>query len=332
MIKFLSLLLLSLSVARADVYINKQPLDITNIGLVGSTGSGAMNINIKAKSLTDATGGNPVQIGFKSGSSTAVSYVKRILKNFSSITIPSGASIGHADGMNQYVWVYALDNAGTIEPAISGVVPFPDNSFQSTVAISSGSSSGSVLYSASARTNVAIRLIGRFLINEPTASAWTADPTETSIQPTPIFTATEPSSFSPSFTGLGTVTAIQIFQERVGKKLHLFGTANVGTTSGAVASLTIPSGLSIDTSTLTVGNTISNSGPLIGAYGQVGAADRAGYMTTATGTSKTLIYFGDRYATATVLVPGIANSIFGSSTQFSFDFYIPINGWSNFGP
>jgi hypothetical protein len=75
--------------------------------------------------------------------------------------------------------VIALNNAGTIELAvanIAGSVNFDETTLLTTTAISTGSTSASVVYSTTARTSVAFRVIGYIESTQATAGTWATAP------------------------------------------------------------------------------------------------------------------------------------------------------------
>lgn len=99
-----------------------------------------------------------------------------------------------------------------------------------------------------------------------------------------------------------------------------------GTTAGSLATMTIPDSLSIDTTKIIATNTTAGSGQLVGYVNQ----STAGHMhpiITATGTSTTLLYFGDGISSTTLVAAN--GNVMSSSTTSIFNIRIPISGWSN---
>lgn len=152
--------------------------DLANVGLSTSVGSSALTIAIKqADGSTDCSSGASACV-FSFGGTGAVdgSYQSVSLTSSSSLTIPSTATMGHVSATQHYIFVYAINNAGTVEPAVSTVVQ-DEAILHSTTALSTGSDSAGILYSTSARTNVRIRLIGRLSSTQTTAGTWNANVT-----------------------------------------------------------------------------------------------------------------------------------------------------------
>lgn len=151
----------------------------TNGSIAVSVAANACTIALKDKSGSNASGSSVVQIGFRNATAATGTYAYRSVTAALSITIPSGTTIGTANGITTPIYVYAIDNAGTVELAVSLSPSFDEGSIVTTTAISGGSSA-TTIYSTTARTGVAVRLIGRFIISEATAGTWASSPTEVS--------------------------------------------------------------------------------------------------------------------------------------------------------
>lgn len=148
---------------------------VSNLGLATSVGSNALTIALKDASGSDASASSPVKIGFRSATASTGTYSQRSVTGALSVVVSSGSTLGHSDGIAHPIYVYAIDNAGTVELAVS-TCPFPDNSIQSTTAEGGAGASDSnrVLYSTTARSNVAVRLIARLTSTQTTAGTWAA--------------------------------------------------------------------------------------------------------------------------------------------------------------
>lgn len=97
----------------------------------------------------------------------------------SALTIPSGATLGTTNAVLSSIIVIVLNNAGTLEYGVinlSGGNDLTETGVISTTAISAASSSASVFYSNSARTNVAYRVVGRIDSTQATAGTWATAP------------------------------------------------------------------------------------------------------------------------------------------------------------
>lgn len=176
------------------------PAYLQNIGLTSAVSAKALTVALKTKALADASATDPAQIAFRNATLTTGDYVVRSATAATSVVVPSGATLGFTTAQTGYLYVYVLDNAGTIELAISASNGFNTAAVQSTTAISTSADSGSVLYSTSARTDIAIRYIGRIKIATGTVPGeWDNEDTEITLSddfrgnsqgPTKVATAT----------------------------------------------------------------------------------------------------------------------------------------------
>lgn len=163
----------------------KESFGLRNFSFTTSVATSALTIAVKANSTgLDPTVANPVVIDFRSATTTAGAFTQVNLTSALSLVISNGSTLGMFNGISDYIYVYLLNNAGTPELAVSGE-RFGTGSLQSTTAEggAGAADSGTTLYSAVARTNVPVRLVGRILISEATAGAWTTNATELSVLP-----------------------------------------------------------------------------------------------------------------------------------------------------
>lgn len=156
--------------------------NIFNLGLTTSVSANAMTVALKqADGSTNASATNPVLISFRNAASATGGLTTVSVTGALSVVIPSGATLGQFSGANEFVWVYALNNAGTVELAVSGRIIADESAVITTTTIGAGSTSGTVLYSTTGRSSVPIRLIGRLKVNETTAGTWASNATEVSL-------------------------------------------------------------------------------------------------------------------------------------------------------
>lgn len=173
---------LSISTAKyANASITKTKLDasagssreICNATLATSVGSNALVISLKTKAGTDASSSDKVTLGFRSATATSGLYLQREVTGALSLTVSAGSTLGHTSGADEWIYVYAIDNAGTVELAVSSKL-FDEGTLVNTTAEGAGGAADSftVMYSATARTGVACRLLGRLKSNQATAGTW----------------------------------------------------------------------------------------------------------------------------------------------------------------
>lgn len=149
---------------------------IGNFGISTSVGASALTINAKqSDGSTDATGGNPIQVGMRNSTVTNGSYNSRQITSSLSVVVSSGATLGHTDGDDCPIFVYVIDNSGTLELAVSRSSAFRDGELVSTTAMSAASDDADTLYSTTSRSNVPVRLIAELISNQTTAGTWSSN-------------------------------------------------------------------------------------------------------------------------------------------------------------
>lgn len=161
-----------------------QAYEINNLGLSASVSANALTIALKqSDGSTNPSAGSPVKVGFRSATSATGSYSEVSATSATSIVVSSGSTLGQVSGQPQYIYVYALNNAGTIELAVSGSNVFDEGSVQTTTAEGGAGAADAknTLYSTTARSNVGIRLIGRIKSTQTTAGTWAASVSEISL-------------------------------------------------------------------------------------------------------------------------------------------------------
>lgn len=159
-----------------------------NIGLSASVSANILTIALKqSDGSTDPSATVPSKIGFRSSTATSGGYAIRSVTSALSLAITNGSTLGTVSGVPTYLYVYAVDNGGTIVLAVSGNNYFQDGSIRDTTAEGGAGAAddGFTLYAASTLSSKSIRLIGRILISEVTAGAWASSPTEVTVSPFP---------------------------------------------------------------------------------------------------------------------------------------------------
>lgn len=162
-------------------YHNRIQADlINNLSLAASVATSALTVALKTAAGADASATDPVKVAYRSATLTtgSVSLVKTTASL--SIVVPSTATLGHVSATSTPIYVYLLNNAGVNELALSTAY-FDETGLVSTTAISAAATSNSVMYSTTARSNVAFRNIGKLISNQTTAGTWAAVPTSINV-------------------------------------------------------------------------------------------------------------------------------------------------------
>ncbi len=184
-----------------------------------------------------------------------------------------------------------------------------------------------------ASNSTSYRLIFHVATTSANATGWTFKYDNVSVGPQAVLQGppiTDWAAYTPTFSaGFGTASAVSFFSRRVGDMLHVHGTFTTGTVAASVGSISLPTGLALDTAKLSIANTTANPGPLVGQFAQPGFADQAGTIVTATNTSTTVVYYGNEYHQSAMLTPVSISGVLGSSQVSSVNFQVPISGWSS---
>lgn len=149
--------------------------EISNLGLATSVGASALTIALKqADGTTDpSTGASAVKVGMRSSTLTSGLYNQRSATAATSLVISSGSTLGQISTLPARLFIYLIDNAGTLELAVSQKL-FPETQLISTTAEggAGAADSATVMYSTTARSSVPFRLIGILDNTQTTAGTW----------------------------------------------------------------------------------------------------------------------------------------------------------------
>lgn len=159
---------------------NSGPDSAFNYGLTASVGASALTIALKNASGSDASVGDPVTIAMRNATAATGSYNLRTVTGALSITVTSGATLGHFDATADNIYVYVIDNSGTLEIAVSSKL-YADQTIITTTAMSSSADARNIVYSTTARTSVPLHLIGTLVSTQTTAGTWAAGPSTISL-------------------------------------------------------------------------------------------------------------------------------------------------------
>lgn len=151
--------------------------EISNLGLATSVAGNALTIALKqSDGATDpGSGSSAVKVGMRSATATSGLYNQRSVTSALSLVVSSGSTLGQTSAKQARLFIYLIDNAGTLELAVSQSV-FYENSLVTTTAEGGvgGADSGVIMYSATQRTGVPFRLIGFLDNTQATAGTWSS--------------------------------------------------------------------------------------------------------------------------------------------------------------
>ena len=164
---------------------NNQVGAMHNIGLAASVAGNALTISLKNALGSNHSAVSPGFLGFRDTTLTVGQHT--IVSNTSakSLVLSSGSTLAQLSGNPAWFYVYIINNAGTWELAVSAVL-HDEGELVTTVAEGTGTATGAApMYSATARSNVAFRLISRlyFASGQASTGVYTAAPTSISMAP-----------------------------------------------------------------------------------------------------------------------------------------------------
>jgi hypothetical protein len=154
--------------------------------LTASVSANALTVAIKTKAGTDPSATDPVLVVFRNATITDGTYSVISVIAATSLTVSSGSTLGTVSAQAARLAIVLLNNAGTGELAInnlSGGVSLDETGVISTTAEggAGAADSSTVIYSTTARSNVAYRVVGIIDITEATAGTWASAPTKVSL-------------------------------------------------------------------------------------------------------------------------------------------------------
>jgi hypothetical protein len=153
-----------------------------NLSFVATVSSKALTIALKGEDGNAPSGSNIVSIKFRA---TPVTDGKPVVRNVISplsIVLSSGSTLGFTVALAGRIYIWAIDNAGTVELALSRAADvFCEENLVSTTAEggAGGADSATVMYSTTARASLACRCLG--YINITTGAVpgeWDNSPTK----------------------------------------------------------------------------------------------------------------------------------------------------------
>jgi hypothetical protein len=124
---------------------------------------------------------NPTTLDFRSAALTSGAVVSRLISSAISVTVSSGSTLGTVSATQSRIVVLALDNAGTVELAVVNIAGGNDLSETGVISTTAEGGAGaadsaSTIYSTTARSGVAYRVVGYVESTQATAGTWATAP------------------------------------------------------------------------------------------------------------------------------------------------------------
>lgn len=165
-----------------------SPLPIMNYSLTAAVAANELVITLRDGAGAAPTADSPVKIPFRHTTAATGTPVYRDVVSAINVLVSSGSTLGHTSGKDELIHVYAIDNTGTVELAVSSNRFIDESSLATTVADGGGGGADLLLtlYANNARTNVPIRYLGSVKVNEAAAGTWATAPSQISVAPVPF--------------------------------------------------------------------------------------------------------------------------------------------------
>lgn len=135
---------------------------------------------------------------------------------------------------------------------------------------------------------------------------------------------TNPQPYTPVVTGLGTITGVDVSYRQVGGFLEVTGRVTAGTPSATALYIGLPSGFSMPTRT-----TSQQVGIGTRSSGAANANKDIIILNGSFSTTQVGVSLRDTTAVIDPIVVQNGDTIFGSGNVFTFQFSVPILGWSS---
>jgi len=155
---------------------------IENLSISATVASNALTVAVKGNDGNNPSETNKVRIAFRKSTLTDGKYDIISLTSALSLVLSAGSSLGFEANEFGRIYVWAVNNAGTIKLGLSRSADiYPETDLQTTVAEggAGGADSASTLYSDAVYTSKAVRCIGYIEITTgATAGNWSSDPSK----------------------------------------------------------------------------------------------------------------------------------------------------------
>ncbi len=148
-----------------------QSYELTNLTLAGSIASNILTIALKTKDGGDPGVSDTVKIGFRNSTATTGTYAQVEVSSALSLELGATVSLEFLTATSNTFYIYALNNAGTVELFASAHAFWDEGRVQTTSTLGT---SNAVLYGDNVRTDKAIRLIGRMVATWTTGVGWSS--------------------------------------------------------------------------------------------------------------------------------------------------------------
>ena len=235
---------------------------------------------------------NPTVLDFRDSTLTSGAVNTRLVDSAISCVVPSTATLGTVNAVQNRLAVLAIDNAGTVELAVvnlAGGNSLDETGVITTTALSTASDSNNVIYSTTARTDVPYRVVGYVESTQATAGTWATAPSTIQGYGGLSFQHMNKILNGVSVTASGTsvdFTGIPSWVKRITVMLNQISTNGTSLVQVQLGAGSITTSGYLSSASTNGANSSSTTGLLIGGYtGAVDARNGILTITNITGNS-----------------------------------------------
>ena len=157
---------------------------VQNLTIATSRASNAETIALKTAAGADPTPGDPIRVAFRNATAGTGDFSVLEITAAASVVISSGSTLGAANATAFRVWLVGFNDAGTFRLGIikcaltDGIYGLQDNVLESSTAEggAGAADSSGVIYTGTAVTSKAMRVLGYLEYTLTTAGTWVTAP------------------------------------------------------------------------------------------------------------------------------------------------------------
>ncbi len=157
---------------------------IQNLSIAASVAANALTVSLKARDGSDSSSDTPISVALRAATAAGGDFNMRLGTGALALVVSSGSTLGMSNADASWIYVYAIQNGTTVEPAVSRKFFGLQGIVTTTAEGGAGAAdSGTVMYSATLRNNVPFRCVGRVSASQATAGTWASAPTAIELWP-----------------------------------------------------------------------------------------------------------------------------------------------------
>lgn len=306
-----------------------SPDSITNCSIDATVAANALTVSILTAAGGTPSATDPCIIGFRNATLTTGTYALVSVTAATTVVVPDTATLGCVISTDCPIYVYAINNAGTIVAGVGSWRMFDEGNVQSTTAVGAGSTAFGTVYSTAGQSNKAVRLLGEAVIQLGASSHWSNAATTKKNVPFKHYMS-EFTTCTP--TGLwNTNTTYSGFCKRTSDQLTAhYKVLLSGAPNSTSLAFTLTHGMVIDTTKLA--SSLANGTVLPGSQCRAIDTGTNNYVCNANYATTTSVSAMQQVVSGTILLSSsnVTQALpfaFGNTDWVEVAFSAPIVGW-----